>query len=670
MLPAHSVQQGRERRAPSRPRGLSILRSASEKAERPPASAPDLLRENQPRPVRVRSAHSSKPSARRARALLQAHVRGNGQRSERDRTRGADVENMARQCLPLLAKSGTSFLAATGEQPCTERGEDVEEEDAKEADDHAGMPLLASIFEGVPPTIFFDYPPEYGSKKRGVARYFVAQGAPKLYYLHTNLVHPYNAVINTLKRSGFRPTTSSTKWSLLWSAQPKPEILRSFHAYQRTNHFPASWHLGRKDLLWRHVSRMHRKYGLEYELMPQTFVLPDEQNSWVASREAAPKAVWIFKPTCSSCGRGIRLLTKDSKLPKKPGVMQRYVTNPLLIKGFKFDMRIYVLVTSFDPLKVYIFDELLVRLATTKFSAGNKRLSERTMHLTNYSVNKHNAAYVKNTDQASPQKEDPMRTSLYADAEDESPRRFRVGRESGEDSEEEDEAQPSEDVPSKWSLADLKEYFQNNQWDFDSTFARINDLVVKTLLSVEPAIVQLLHRGNGPEQLGCQSCFELFGFDVLLDQDFKPWLLEVNVSPSLSSSSPLDRRIKTMLCADLFTLVGFRPFVQKEVDKELQLEREARLLGQHKGAWRPNRSVNQLQETDVSDFGLDEWSLIVSTYDELMRKGHFEVLYPRPENVDTYSKYFSAQRYRNVTLAKWLQRDGAAVFERIALEGC
>jgi tubulin polyglutamylase TTLL4 len=364
------------------------------------------------------------------------------------------------------------------------------------------------------------------------------------------------------------------------------------------------------------------------------------------------------------------LLTKDSKIPKKPGVMQRYVTNPLLIKGFKFDMRIYVVVTSFDPLKVYIFDEFLVRLATTKFSGGSKQLSERTMHLTNYSVNKHNASYVKNTDQGSPTKEDPRRASVCADAVDESPRRHTVRRESSEDSEEEGEGQESGDVPSKWSRADLKEYFRSNKWDFESTLARINDLVVKTLISVEPAIVQLLHRGNGPEQLGCLSCFECFGFDVLLDQDFKPWLLEVNVSPSLSSSSPLDRRIKTMLCADLFTLVGFRPFVQKEVDKEMQLEREARLLGQHKAAWRPNRSVNQLQDTDVSDFGVDEWSLIVATYDEFMRKGNFEVLYPRPENVDTYSKYFSAQRYRNVTLAKWLQRDGAAVFERIAHEGC
>merc|ERR1712217_974521 len=54
------------------------------------------------------------------------------------------------------------------------------------------------------------------------------------------------------------------------------------------------------------------------------------------------------------------------------------------------------------------------------------------------------------------------------------------------------------------------------------------------------------------------SCFEMYGFDVLVDTDLKPWLLEVNVCPSLSSGSPLDKRIKTQLVADMMTLVGIK----------------------------------------------------------------------------------------------------------------
>jgi tubulin polyglutamylase TTLL4 len=52
------------------------------------------------------------------------------------------------------------------------------------------------------------------------------------------------------------------------------------------------------------------------------------------------------------------------------------------------------------------------------------------------------------------------------------------------------------------------------------------------------------------------ACFELYGFDIILDEKLKPWLLEVNVCPSLSSSSPLDKQIKTMLLSDVLHIIG------------------------------------------------------------------------------------------------------------------
>ena len=95
-------------------------------------------------------------------------------------------------------------------------------------------------------------------------------------------------------------------------------------------------------------------------------------------------------------------------------------------------MRVYVVVTSFDPLKIYIFDELLVRLATTKYQSSTKKLSERTMHLTNYSINKHNAAYVKNQDDgaASPTRQRDLNSGLEGEEEEEE--KARGGEESDE----------------------------------------------------------------------------------------------------------------------------------------------------------------------------------------------------------------------------------------------
>ena len=55
------------------------------------------------------------------------------------------------------------------------------------------------------------------------------------------------------------------------------------------------------------------------------------------------------------------------------------------------------------------------------------------------------------------------------------------------------------------------------------------------------------------------NCFELLGFDILIDSNLKPWLLEVNLSPSLNTDMPLDLKIKGNLLADLFTLIGIVP---------------------------------------------------------------------------------------------------------------
>lgn len=89
-------------------------------------------------------------------------------------------------------------------------------------------------------------------------------------------------------------------------------------------------------------------------------------------------------------------------------------------------------------------------------------------------------------------------------------------------------------------------------------FERIDDIIIKTVISVESILFQAMEM-NVPYRT---NCFSLFGFDILVDQNLKPWLLEVNLSPSLNIDSPLDLKIKGEMLADLFTLVGIVPLVE------------------------------------------------------------------------------------------------------------
>lgn len=355
-------------------------------------------------------------------------------------------------------------------------------------------------------------------------------------------------------------------------------------------------------------------------------------------------------------------------LARKRGVVQTYIANPLLINGYKFDLRIYVVVLSYDPLKVFIFDEGLVRLATQKYSTDPSTLESRTMHLTNYSVNKQSPLFVQNRDGR-----DAGEAAEMCDGEDEGPQ------------------------ASKWSLAQLKEHFAREGRDYDAMFGGIKDLVIKTLIGVEPTIrEEWVNALGGDAELGWTtqgqagahpaSCFEMYGFDVLVDANLQPWLLEVNICPSLSSGSPLDKRIKTKLVADTLTLVGIRPprAVWKHCTPTARssLKRpssdspgSSTLAEEKEGApGCSSLSVETMAEraakldacaTPVEALGLfDEaaWDMVLDCHDEDMRSGGLQRIFPAANGVK-YTQFFEKESYRNLVLRKWHEAGGAELFK-------
>ncbi len=132
--------------------------------------------------------------------------------------------------------------------------------------------------------------------------------------------------------------------------------------------------------------------------------------------------------------------------------------------------------------------------------------------------------------------------------------------------------------------------------------------------------------------------YELYGFDILIDENLKPWLIEVNVCPSLNNSTPLDKRIKTSLICDIFNLLGFTPYDKKQLEKEME---------KHKIEGKPKRT--NYRKEDIEDLNADncidklsaeDWNILFEFDEEYHRRGDFERIFPNKNNVVKYSQYF------------------------------
>jgi tubulin polyglutamylase TTLL4 len=163
-------------------------------------------------------------------------------------------------------------------------------------------------------------------------------------------------------------------------------------------------------------------------------------------------------------------------------------------------------------------------------------------------------------------------------------------------------------------------------------------------------------------------CFELYGFDILLDAKLKPWLLEVNISPSLSSSSPLDKKIKTVLICDTLNLVGVFPYDRKQYEKETETYLKKRLLGldrQQKSDFESimnelvpesylGKLVKQLTRSDGDNLTEEDLAILLDFEEEQFRLGNFEKIFPCINNVSYYNQFFECCRNGNSLLLKYL----------------
>ncbi|XP_051265947.1 probable tubulin polyglutamylase TTLL2 [Dicentrarchus labrax] len=296
-------------------------------------------------------------------------------------------------------------------------------------------------------------------------------------------------------------------WNLYWRGSAfRNSEYHNLLPWQRLNHHPKTAGITRKDCLARNLRRMKATFGSAlYDFSPTAFILPNDYTRFLAEYNKlrltrGPSVYWICKPVDLSRGRGIFIFEDIKDLVYDCSVIvQRYISNPLLISGYKFDLRIYVCVKSFHPLTVYIHQEGLVRFATEKYNLSS--LHNLYAHLTNTSINKFGPFYKTEKE--------------------------RVGQ------------------GCKWTMSKFRHFLHSQDINELLLWQRINNIVTLTLLTIAPSVPS------------CPNCVELFGFDILIDNKFKPWLLEVNYSPALTLDCQADITVKKGLISDLIDLMNY-----------------------------------------------------------------------------------------------------------------
>ena len=270
------------------------------------------------------------------------------------------------------------------------------------------------------------------------------------------------------------------------------------------------------------------KYYRNYFNVKTNLKLGNIQKLIIPKNHYAMKNLWLIKRINLNRGREIKVMNDlekiideinqiKSELKLKYIIIQKYIEKPLLYCGRKFDIRIWVLfiyLIKNNKFEAFVFKEGHLKASSEIFDINSLDLF---IHLTNYSVQKYNKNFSKNE----------------------------IGNEISFDT-----FQKELDKKSNGQINFKRDIFGN---------------IIK-IIGITANIAK--NKINGFNR---RNCFEIFGYDFILDKDYNPFLLEINTNPGYEESSPLIKMLVPRMIDDALRLTIDKTFERNDKYKNISL---------------------------------------------------------------------------------------------------
>uniref|UniRef100_A0AAG5CRG4 Tubulin polyglutamylase ttll-15 n=1 Tax=Anopheles atroparvus TaxID=41427 RepID=A0AAG5CRG4_ANOAO len=411
-------------------------------------------------------------------------------------------------------------------------------------------------------------------------------------------------VHNVLQRLGIEQTTNDTnEWDLLWAHDYPFRLikLQRMKPHQLVNHFPGTGYITNKVDL----STTRLPY------IPAAFKLPAEASQFREYAAANPGKKFVQK---NNQHRHIQIKRPEAiDFNSNDTFIQEFIDDPLLVDGYKFDIGVYTVISSIDPLRVYIYKgDILFRYCTVPYYPFN----------------------ASNVD------------------------KYIVG----------------DDYLPTWEVPSLKQYYAKHGFGMKDSFdayirstgkdpsviwEQVEDAIRTLILKKEPLISALL-----PRYANRRNFFEMMRFDLVVDKTLKVYLMEANMSPNLSSAHfKQNRLLYEQVIYNLFQLVGVGTSIQRESFRKRTQDAEAMVssvkniaVGADQCSELPCTESCAPVECQLCTTCLEENILddLHRAYREHMNRGDMKRIFPVPK-ADQHHVDFESLTASNQLMSRWFE---------------